>query len=216
MSLNPSEFVPEVTVKDLIVLHFTAGTTARSAFDTWREDPRRIATSYLVDRGWIDLRRSSRHRPGHHTSGVSSPRSIQDRRSISDRRSRTSGRSRFPRTILRCSTGGQSEPPASPEFTTRFCRLDERNRYVKATFRGKDHFAAFPDVQSDAVAALVHHAVRPVHDPADAPPLDRRFYLRRRAFSGLQGRVLPRQLQAGQMGPRSRVSLGATGAVIVT
>ena len=34
---------------DLVVLHFTAGTTGRSALDTWRGDPARVATAYIVD-----------------------------------------------------------------------------------------------------------------------------------------------------------------------
>ena len=57
----------EPTVKDLIVLHFTAGTTARSAFDTWRNDPRRIATSYSSI-SMARSMRSSRPRRGRRTS----------------------------------------------------------------------------------------------------------------------------------------------------
>jgi hypothetical protein len=49
MALPAKEFFSELTRKDLIVLHFTAGTTARSAFDNWRRDPEHIAAAYLVD-----------------------------------------------------------------------------------------------------------------------------------------------------------------------
>jgi N-acetyl-anhydromuramyl-L-alanine amidase AmpD len=185
MSLNPREFVPEVTAKDLIVLHFTAGTTARSAFDTWRGDPRRIATSYLVD---LDGTIYEVFPPSSWAShlGVSSPRSIQDRRSIGIEIANVGP--------LQVSADDPSvlnwwpkRTPASPEFTTKFCRLDEEDKYVTATFRGKDHFAAFPGVQIDAVAALVRLLCEQFTIPAIAPPPVSRFTCDVAAFSGYKG-----------------------------
>ncbi|HEY8097194.1 MAG TPA: N-acetylmuramoyl-L-alanine amidase, partial [Methylobacter sp.] len=47
--LPAGQFYTERPKKDLIVLHFTAGTSAKSAFDTWLADPQHIATAYIID-----------------------------------------------------------------------------------------------------------------------------------------------------------------------
>jgi N-acetyl-anhydromuramyl-L-alanine amidase AmpD len=185
MALSSSEFVPEPTVKDLIVLHFTAGTTARSAFDTWRNDPRRIATSYLVD---LDGSIYEVFPPSSWAShlGVSSPRSIQDRRSIGIEIANVGP--------LQLSTDDPTvlnwwpkRTSTSPEFTTKFCRLDETEKYVAANFRGKSHFASFPDVQVDAVAALVRMLCAQFSIPPSLPPLSQRFTCDVNAFSTYTG-----------------------------
>jgi N-acetyl-anhydromuramyl-L-alanine amidase AmpD len=183
--LAPQEFVPEVTAKDLLVLHFTAGTSARSAYDTWRNDPRRIATAYIVD---LDGTIYEVFPPGCWAShlGVASPRSILDRRSIG----------------IEIVNAGPLQPSAedrdvlnwwprrtrtSPEFTTRFCRLEEHDRYVAAAFRGKTHFAAYPAAQVDAVAALVHRVCDEFGIPKALPALARRFTADAAAFTSYTG-----------------------------
>ena len=45
-----SEYVDEVTSKQTIVIHHTAGASLRSALDWWKSDPRRVATHYIIDR----------------------------------------------------------------------------------------------------------------------------------------------------------------------
>jgi N-acetyl-anhydromuramyl-L-alanine amidase AmpD len=185
MVLNPSEFVPEVTAKDLIVLHFTAGTTARSAFDTWRNDPRRIATSYLVDLDGTILEVFPPSSWASHL-GVSSPRSSQDRRSIGIEIANVGP--------LQVSTDDPSvlnwwprRTATSPEFTTKFCRLDETSKYVAKEFRGKTHFAAFPDVQIDALAALVRMLCEQFGIKAELPVGAGRFTCDVNAFSSYKG-----------------------------
>lgn len=48
-ALAPGQYFAETFPKDLIVLHFTAGSSARSAYDSWRNTPLQVATAYLVD-----------------------------------------------------------------------------------------------------------------------------------------------------------------------
>lgn len=48
--LPEGQFVQDARPKDLIVLHHTAGASARSTFDWWRRTDDRIATAYLVAR----------------------------------------------------------------------------------------------------------------------------------------------------------------------
>lgn len=48
-----NQFVPEITEKRAIVLHFTAGATASGAFASWMATGQRVAASYIIDRQGI-------------------------------------------------------------------------------------------------------------------------------------------------------------------
>src|ERR1700741_42468 len=49
MRLPKEQYLQEVYPKTCIALHFTAGTTARSAFNSWISDARRVGTAYILD-----------------------------------------------------------------------------------------------------------------------------------------------------------------------
>lgn len=183
--LPAKEIVAEKTRKDLVVLHFTAGRTARSAFDTWRNDPLRIATSYIVD---VDGTIYEVFHPSFWAAhlGIKGTNNLHDRRSIGIEIANVGPlqRSTVDPAILNW------WPPKSkgaPEFTTKFCSLDETDRYVTAQYRTKSHFASFPAVQVDAVAALVrglcdHFSISPT-----LPSLARRFECDVNAFATYKG-----------------------------
>jgi N-acetyl-anhydromuramyl-L-alanine amidase AmpD len=171
--LAPKEFHPVATPKDLVVLHFTAGRTARSAFDTWRTDPQRIATAYIVDMDGTILEVFP---PDHWAShlGVKGTNNLHDRRSIG----------------IEIANVGPLQPAAGDptvlnfwpptvakvaSFGTRYCRMDETDKYISTPFRGKQHFASYPAVQVDAVAALVQHLCERFSIPATLPSLAHRF-----------------------------------------
>lgn len=50
LRLPMGQFFSERHQKSLIVLHFTAGSSAASAFNSWAGDQRRVAAPYIVDR----------------------------------------------------------------------------------------------------------------------------------------------------------------------
>jgi N-acetyl-anhydromuramyl-L-alanine amidase AmpD len=51
LRLTPNQYVQkEADRKDLIVLHNTAGGSAKGAFDWWQATPERVATAYIVER----------------------------------------------------------------------------------------------------------------------------------------------------------------------
>ena len=77
--------------------------------------------------------------------------------------------------------------PSSPEFTTRFCRLTDTDRYVETTYRGKQQFAAFPAVQVDAVAALVREVCDKFSIPRELPVQGRRFECDVPTFASYKG-----------------------------
>jgi N-acetyl-anhydromuramyl-L-alanine amidase AmpD len=185
MVLAAKEFVGVETPKDLIVLHFTAGTTAKSAFDTWKNKPERVATSYIVDvDGTIFEVFPPRFWAAH--LGVKGTKNVDDRRSIG----------------IEIANVGPLQPSAddpatlnwwpkksasAADFTTRFCRVDETDRYVKVPYRGKAHFAAFPGVQVDAVAALVRGLCQQFAIAPTLPAAGLRFDADPGAFAGYTG-----------------------------
>lgn len=50
LRLPETEYFHGEHSKSLIVLHHTVGGSARSTFDWWKKDPKRIGTAYLVER----------------------------------------------------------------------------------------------------------------------------------------------------------------------
>ncbi|MBA2306145.1 MAG: N-acetylmuramoyl-L-alanine amidase [Acidobacteria bacterium] len=183
--LPAKEFFSELTPKDLVVLHFTAGRTARSAFDTWRNDPAHIGTSYIVD---VDGTIYEVFSPSFWAAhlGVAGTKNRHDRRSIGIEIANVGP--------LQPSTDDPSilnwwfpQAKNAPQFTTKFCRLDETDKYVKAEYREQRHFASFPDVQVDAVAALVGGLCDQFSITATLPPLARRFDCDLNAFARYKG-----------------------------
>ena len=212
LALAAKEFFAEVTRKDLVVLHFTAGRSARSAFDTWRNDPRHIATAYIVD---VDGTIYEVFPPSFWAShlGVGGTKNLHDRRSI--------GIEIVNVGPLQRSTDDPAIlnwwPPKSQgasEFTTKFCGLDESGRYVAAEYRGKSHFASFPEVQVDAVGRTGARDVRAVRDPRDAPVPGPPLRLRCERLCHLSGCLHACELPVGQVGYRTGLPVGSVGPVI--
>jgi N-acetyl-anhydromuramyl-L-alanine amidase AmpD len=184
-ALAAKEFFPDVTPKSLVVLHFTAGTSARSAFETWRNDPQHVATAYLVDSDGKIYEVFPPSRWAAHL-GVKGTNHLHDRRSIGIEIANVG-----PLVPAADDRGALNWwPPKSknhPEFTTKFCSVDDRDRYVESAFRGKSHFASFPNVQVDAVASLVRHVCDRFAIPRVLPPLPQRFTCDVGAFASFKG-----------------------------
>ena len=151
-SLAAGQFFSEQPHKDLIVLHFTAGQSARSAFDSWSSTPLQVATAYLVD---VDGSIYECFPPGawaYHlgVTGSASDNWKHDKRSIGIEIANPG-----PLVVDRANPQQLNWWPG--EFTTKWCSLAETTKYVAAPYRGYSYYAAFPAVQSDAVIALVDH-----------------------------------------------------------
>lgn len=163
--LPPKEFFPEVVEKDLIVLHFTAGQSAQSAFNTWMNNPEHVAAAYIVD---LDGRVYELFDPSYWAFhlGVKGT-SAHDRRSIG---------------IEIANVGPLKVSPDEPgrlnwwpnNWGTPWCRLDEVERYVQAPHRSIDYFASFPEPQIAAVAQLVAYVCERFGIPKTIPPRSRR------------------------------------------
>lgn len=144
--LPAKEFYPEVVEKDLVVLHFTAGQNARGAFNSWMNNPEHVATAYIVDSDGTIYELFDPCYWAYHL-GVKGT-GIHDRRSVG---------------IEIANVGPLKPSPGDPNclnwwpnnWGTLWCQMGEAVRYVRATYRGIDYFATFPDPQVEAVSRLV-------------------------------------------------------------
>jgi N-acetyl-anhydromuramyl-L-alanine amidase AmpD len=158
-------FHQEAFPKDLIVLHYTAGSTARSAFDTWVNAANKVATAYVVD---VDGTIYEFFDPKHwaHHLGIVGPEAAgfkHHKRSIG---------------IEIVNVGGLKPDPTKPNqlnwwpnnFGTKFCMKSDTSKYVQSKFRGIEFHAAFPEVQQKQVAKLVKHLCESFGIKKEIPP----------------------------------------------
>lgn len=145
--LPVSHYMREETEKDLIVLHFTAGSTASGAVAAWTATHARVATAYVVDvDGTIYELFDPRYWAYHlGIRGATSQNFRHERRSIG---------------IEIVNVGPLRERDGAlywwpNDFRTRWCGLEETTRYVTRTYRGFDHYAAYTAAQQGVLPPLI-------------------------------------------------------------
>jgi N-acetyl-anhydromuramyl-L-alanine amidase AmpD len=163
--LPTKEFFPEVVEKDLIVLHFTAGQSAQSAFNTWMNNPERVATAYIVDSDGTIYELFDPCYWAYHL-GVKGT-SAHDRRSIGVEIANVGPLKQSPSDTNRLDWWPNN-------WGTPWCRLDEAGRYVRTRFRGIDYFASFPEPQVTSVARLAAYLCERFGVPKNLPARTRR------------------------------------------
>lgn len=172
--LPPYEYFQVEHAKKMIVLHFTAGKSAASAFNTFKNLRSRIATPYLLDwdgkiyeifppRYWaIHLFRHQRDEyPIYYQLEKSTiPIEIVN---VGPLKLDTYNR-------------GQLNwwPPSHPvtgreTFGTKWCTLDETDKYVKKPERGVQYFASFTAAQYTSLSKLVDYLCLHFNIPRQAP-----------------------------------------------
>lgn len=146
LRLSPEQYLPQQHKKDLIVLHFTAGTSCESAYRTWAGNSDRIATAFGVDPDGSIAEFFPPECWAYHLGIKGTHR--HDQRSIG---------------IEIANVGPLKPSPGDPtqlnwwpnNWGTRYCDLRETERYRRAAFRGIDYFAVMPEIQQQAVGQLV-------------------------------------------------------------
>lgn len=148
--LPPSGYIAEQHPKDLVVLHFTAGTSARSAYNTWMGAAARVATAYILD---LDGKIYELFDPScwaYHLGikGADSANHLHDKRSI--------GIEIVNPGPLKANAAGDLcwWYPAN-RFEAVWCRAAETERYVKKSYRGFNHFAAYTEAQMQSLLPLL-------------------------------------------------------------
>ncbi|UCE53461.1 MAG: LysM peptidoglycan-binding domain-containing protein [Desulfobacterales bacterium] len=161
MRLPEGQYIVDPKPKNLIVLHFTAGTTARSAFNTWMADSLRIAAAYIVDADSSIYELFDPQCWAFALGIKGQPGYPNEKRAIQIEIANVGPLKR--RDDMLCWW------PPENSFKTRWCHVDEDHKYVKASHRGCDYYAGFPDIQFLSVCNLVKYLCERFEIPKDIP-----------------------------------------------
>lgn len=165
LAIGPRHYFAQKFPKDLIMLHFTAGSSARSAYDSWRSTPSKVATAYLVDTDGSIYECFPPEYWAYHlgVAGAASADWKHDKRSIGIEIANAG-------PLRLDANDGQQLNWWPNNFKTKFCTTEETAKYVKAPYRGFAYFASFPPVQCDAVVGLVDQLCSAFSIPRALPP----------------------------------------------
>jgi N-acetyl-anhydromuramyl-L-alanine amidase AmpD len=162
--LPATQYYQEEHHKNLIVLHFTSGSTASGAYQDWVTTPVRVGTSFLVDRSGVVYETFDPRYWAYHLGIASKAGSSHDQRSIGIEIVNFGPLKLVGNTLY-------SWPN---NYRNRFCDLSETNRYVRKAYRGFEYYAAFTEEQKQVVPELVKHISTTFNIPRTLPPADKR------------------------------------------
>ncbi len=142
--------------KDMIVLHHTAGGSARSSFNWWQQTPSHIATAYIVERDGTIYEVFDPRDWAYHL-GLKGTRGAVDKRSIG---------------IEMASEGGLKEAGGQ---LYKFDRVSSGTKFSgefykhPAQWRGYQYFAAYTPKQMESVIELTRHLLDAFAIPRQTP-----------------------------------------------
>lgn len=179
LRLGTGQYMRQETAKKQIVLHFTAGGTARGAFDSWVQDARTVATAYIVG---LDGQIYECFDPKYWAFALG----------VKGSAARPAEQAAIQIEIVGwgpLKLRGQDLCTWPANWTKRYCTLADTGKYVKKSFRGMDYFTTYPDAQFLAVVALVKYLCRRFQIPPDIPPPDFRGVANVSRAAGFRGIV---------------------------
>ena len=178
LSLPESQYFNQQPAKDLIILHFTAGQSARSAYDAWAVSSARVATAFIVDIDGSIYETFPPSKWAYHL-GVTNG-TAHEKRSIGIELANVGP--------LRVSASDPKALTWWPEnWKKKWCLIDETPRYVKSKYRGADYFASFPEPQVRATARLVSSLCEQFSIPRTIPPSSKRMEHDPKYFAQFKG-----------------------------
>ena len=156
-------FIAAAQVKNLVVLHFTAGATASGALAQWNSQLNYVSTPYIVDLNGDVIRTYSEEFWSYHL-GEASEDHRNHKRSIAVEI--------VNRGPLRAKYGSEQLFWWPNDFKTPYCFNRERDKYVTlpAAWHSEKFFAAFTQAQIDAVVELVVEICERRGIPKAIPP----------------------------------------------
>jgi N-acetyl-anhydromuramyl-L-alanine amidase AmpD len=179
-ALPRSQFNDDVTTKDLIVLHFTAGGSAKSAFSAWTSNAVAVATAYLVDVDGQIYETFDPSRWAFHL-GIKATHK-HDRRSIGIEIANVG-----PLKLSPQDPNVLNWWPPEEKFLTKFCGIVDTDKYVKQRYRNFDFYAAFPEAQVESVVQLVHQLCDRFNITRAIPPQQKRAEFDMAFFDDFKG-----------------------------
>lgn len=172
LRLPASHFFAQPQTKDLIVLHFTAGSSAEGAVSHWKAQSERIGTAYVISESGI-IHEVFEPRAWAYHLGVSSQR---------DRNGDLVGPRHDQRSIgIEIVNRGPLRRRGDELFwwfrdwATFYCKFSDRDRFVQGGFRGETYWASFTDAQYRALSSLVPDLCVEHGIPFELPPDTKRL-----------------------------------------
>jgi N-acetyl-anhydromuramyl-L-alanine amidase AmpD len=167
--LPAGQFIAEPADKNLVLLHFTAGSNAQGAFNEWTNSAARVATPYLVETDGTIYELFDPKCWAYHLGleGGNFENGRHDRRSV-------------PIEVvnlgpLKIDANNPNQLNCWPNnYGVKYCTLSQTDRYVKSSYRGFDYFAAFPEAQVQSVVKLVTLLCEQFGIPKKIPAANRR------------------------------------------
>lgn len=163
--LPENKYFHDVIPKDLIVLHFTAGSRVDGAFNSWMQQSINIGTPYILDKDGTVYEVFDPKYWAYHLgcTGPKAQNHKHDKRSV---------------PIETISMGplklkGDTLYSWPGNYTQKFCTLSETDKYVKASYRGFDYYEAFTPAQKTALVELVKSISTQFNIPIVLPPADK-------------------------------------------
>jgi len=144
--LPEGKYFKEETPKNLIILHFTAGSTASGAFQSWISQKINIGTPYILDLDGTVYETFDPKYWAYHLGVTGKAQNHKhDKRSV-------------PIEVVNfgpLKMVGEDLCSWPKDYKQKFCKATETNKFVKTKFRTFDYFAAFTPEQKAALPELV-------------------------------------------------------------
>jgi N-acetyl-anhydromuramyl-L-alanine amidase AmpD len=164
--LPAGQFFAEQHPKDMIMLHFTAGSTVSGAVSSWTSQNIQIGTPYILDKDGTIYQTFDPKCWAYHL-GVVGPKAQNHKH---DKRSVPIEIINMGPLKLKMDTL-YSWPN---NYGQKFCRLNETSKYVKVSYRGFDYYEAFTISQKTALVELVKKISTDFNIPVTLPPAGKR------------------------------------------
>jgi N-acetyl-anhydromuramyl-L-alanine amidase AmpD len=155
-------YFPKKYPKDLVLIHFTAGSSVDGAINFWKGNKNGVSTPYIIGKDGSVFETYDPEYWSYHL-GVKGTWA-HDRRSVAIEMVNI-GPLRKKGDYL------YSWPNA---FTQKYCHVDEKDKYVAESYRGFDYYAAFPEIQVQSLKALVGDIKVRFGIKGDLPPKEKR------------------------------------------
>lgn len=145
--LSDAQSYPKVGYKDSIVLHHTAGTTARGALNWWNETPEKVGVAFVIDRDGKIYQAFDTMRWGYHL-GVKGDSNYVEKHSVG---------------IELVSAGILHKGPDDtfwffPAYPKKFGgKQIPKEHVVEMKWRGGEYFHKYTDAQIKSLVALIQH-----------------------------------------------------------
>lgn len=168
LRLPASGYIGEKHPKDLVVLHFTAGPSARSAYNTWIAAAARVATAYILDVDGTIYETFDPSYWAYHLGikGAAAANHRHDKRSIG----------------IEIVNVGPLKPKSGElcwwlpqnRFEKKWCSSTDTAQFVQNSYRGFDYFAAYTPQQVHSLSPLIQMLRRRFAIPKRLPAVAQR------------------------------------------